>query len=229
MYIIIGASSGIGKEVLENLATEDEVIAVYNKNKPKVKSNIKNKIHFIKINLLKKNNYDKIFFKFKKKLTKITFINLAAVTLDKMLPNVSQNEILKVFNINVFSNIIISKSIIKYMLNDKWGRIIHFTSTKAMQGDKGITIYSSSKSSLVGLSNSLAKEYGRYNITSNVISLGYFNSPLWNRLKEEKKKELLKEVPSNQIGSIKDIIRTIRFIKNTKYLNGSNIKLDGGI
>ena len=41
MYIIIGASSGIGKEVLENLATEDEVIAVYNKNKPKVILNIR--------------------------------------------------------------------------------------------------------------------------------------------------------------------------------------------
>ena len=88
---------------------------------------------------------------------------------------------------------------------------------------------SSSKSSLLGYSNSLAKEYGRFNITSNVISLGYFNSPMWNRLSDKKKQKLLSEVPIKSTGNIQNIIKTIKFIKDTEYLNGSNIKLDGGI
>ena len=229
MYIIIGASSGIGQKVLQNLANEDDILAIYNSKKPKIKNKTKKKIKYLKINLLKKNNYEKIFKKYKNKLKKITCINLAALTLDKMLPNISEEEITKVYDVNVFSNILIAKALLKYMIEDKWGRFIHFTSTKALQGDLGISIYSSSKSSLIGFSNSLAKEYGRYRINSNIISLGYFDSPLWNRLNENKKKELLKEVPSLKIGKIKDIIKTIKYIKNTDYLNGANIKLDGGI
>ena len=229
MYIIIGASSGIGEKVMETLANEDDVIAFYNSKKPKKKKKTKKKIEFLKIDLLKKNNYEKIFQKYSNKLKKITCINLAAITLDKMLPNISEDDITKVYNINVFSNILIAKALIKYMILQKWGRFIHFTSTKALNGDIGISIYSSSKSSLIGFSNSLAKEYGRYKISSNIISLGYFNSPLWNRLNENKKTKLLKEVPSLKIGDIKDIIKTIKYIKNTEYLNGANIKLDGGI
>ncbi len=229
MYIIIGASSGIGEKVIKSLSDQEEILAIYNKKKPKINFNNKKKIFLEKINFFEKNNYEKIFYKYKKKLKKITCVNLAALTLDKMLPNISQKEILDVYNVNIFSNILIAKSLVKIMMNDKWGRFIHFTSTKALSGDIGISIYSSSKSSIIGFSNSLSKEYGRYNITSNIISLGYFDSPLWNRLKSEKKIELLKDVPSKKIGKIDEITKTIKYIRSSNYLNGATIKLDGGI
>ena len=229
MYIILGASSGIGLIVLKKVALNNQVIAVYNSKKPTLKENIRKNVDFIKIDFNKKNNYDYIFNKYKKKLKNIICLNLAAVTVDKMLPNISEEEIIKTFKVNALSNILIAKSIIKFMLSDKWGRFIHFTSTKAIRGDKGISIYSSSKSSLIGFSNSLAKEYGRFNITSNIISLGYFDSPLWHRLSINKKEQLLNEVPSKNIGNIKDIVSTIKYIKKTSYLNAAEIKLDGGI
>ncbi len=229
MYIVIGASSGIGEKIIKSLSKDDEVLAIYNKKKPQINFKPSKKIFFQKINFLKTNNYEKIFSKYKKKLKKITCINLAAITLDKMLPNVSENELKKVFYVNIFSNILISRSLVQYMIQEKWGRFIHFSSTKALKGDVGISIYSSSKSSLIGFSNSLSKEYGRYNITSNIVSLGYFDSPLWNRLKNKKKQELLKEVPLSKTGKVNDITKTIKFIKSTNYLNGATIKLDGGI
>ena len=230
MIIIIGASSGIGLELIRNFSKKDDIIAFYNSNKPKIKKNSnKFKVYLEKVDLSKKNNFDIIFEKYKSKMKKIICINLAAKPLDKLLINVNYNELLTIFKINSFSNIMITKYLLKYMIKDNWGRLVHFTSTKALNGDTGVSIYSSSKSSLIGYSNSLAKEYGRFNITSNIISLGYFNSPMWNRLSNIKKKELLSGVPCGKIGQISNIIKTINFIKQSEYLNGSNIKLDGGI
>ena len=230
MLVIVGASSGIGLSLIKSLYKHDDIIAFYNTNKPKaLKNSNKFKIYFEKVDLSKKNNFDKIFKKYEAKMKKVVCINLAAKPLDKLLINISYKEVTKIFSINTFSNIMICKSLLKYMIADNWGRLIHFTSSKALKGDAGVLVYSSSKSSLLGYSNSLAKEYGRFNITSNVISLGYFNSPMWNRLSDKKKQKLLSEVPTKDTGNIQNIIKTIKFIKNTEYLNGSNIKLDGGI
>lgn len=230
MIILVGSSSGLGRSLLGNLSKVDEIVALYNSKKPKIKKSY-NKIYFEKINLKKKNNYELIFNKYKKKLinSKITCINLAAITLDKLLIKINHKEIVDVFNVNAFSNFLIAKSLIPFMLQNNWGRFIHFTSTKGILGDVGISIYSASKSSLLGFSNSLAKEYGKFNITSNTISLGYFDSPLWQRLSDEKKRNLLSEVPAKKTGNPQNILNTVKFIIKTDYLNASVIKLDGGI
>jgi NAD(P)-dependent dehydrogenase (short-subunit alcohol dehydrogenase family) len=230
MIILIGSSSGIANSLIEELSKQDQIIAFYNTNRPSVKKKY-NKIYYEKINLKKKNNYEFIFKKYCNKLlnTKLIFINLAAITLDKLLLDVSRKNIIDLFNVNVVSSILIIKSLIPFMIKNNWGRIVHFTSTKALMGDVGISIYSSTKSSLTGLSNSLSKEYGRFNITSNIISLGYFDSPMWRRLKSEKQFELLGQVPSKTLGNPKNILNAINFIIKSDYLNSANIKLDGGI
>ena len=230
MIILIGSSSGIANSLIEELSKKDDIIAFYNTNKPSIKKKY-NKIYYEKINLKKKNNYEFIFKKYRNKLlnTKLIFINLAAITLDKLLLNTSRKNIIDLFDVNVVSNILIIKSLIPYMISNNWGRLIHFTSTKALMGDVGISIYSSTKSSLTGLSNSLSKEYGRFNITSNIISLGYFDSPMWRRLKSEKQFELLEQVPSRTLGNPKNVLNAIKFIIKSDYLNSANIKLDGGI
>ena len=149
--------------------------------------------------------------------------------MDKLLLDVSKKNIKDLFNVNILSNFMIIKCLIPFMLKNNWGRLVHFTSTKAIQGDIGITVYSATKSSLIGFSNSLSKEYGSFNITSNVLSLGYFESPMWGRLKKAKQQELLKEVPSKKIGKPKNILNAIKFIINSDYVNSSVIKIDGGI
>ena len=106
---------------------------------------------------------------------------------------------------------------------------IFFSSSKASKGDSGVSIYSSSKTSLIGYSRSLSKELGRYNITSNLISLGYFEGSMWNRLENKKKLELLKEVPTKKIGNALNILNVINMLIKSDYVSGSNINIDGGI
>tara|TARA_B100000745_G_scaffold290334_1_gene229178 strand:- start:43 stop:723 length:681 start_codon:yes stop_codon:yes gene_type:complete len=226
MIILLGSSSGIGKKLLGQLSKIDEILALYNHNKPDI--NISN-VYLEKIDITEIEQIQNIIEKYNSKLTKITFINLVATTLDKLVPDINKEDVTKTFETNIFSNIYFAKFLTKKMVNDKWGRFIFFSSSKAVKGDVGISVYASSKSSLIGFSNSLSKEYSRFNITSNVISLGYFEGASWNRLNIEKQKELLKEVPSKKIGNVNNIYNAIELLIKSDYITGSQIYIDGGI
>ena len=115
------------------------------------------------------------------------------------------------------------------MIFSKWGRIIFFSSTGALRGDVGTSAYSASKTALYGLSKVISKEYGKYNITSNIISLGYFESKMWSSLNSNLQKKLLKQTLNGKLGDPSVIFDTIKLIVKHSYINMSKIDLDGGM
>jgi len=230
MIILIGGSSGVGKELIKELIKFDDILATYNKKKIDLKiKKTKKKLLFQKLDISKAENIKKFVDKNSKILRKITCINLAGVSVDKLIPNLNEKEVQKVYQINTFSNIFFTKYLLKKMLKDDFGRFIHFTSTRAIKGDVGISLYASSKSSLISFSRCISKEYGRFNITSNTVSLGYFESPLLNNIKKDIKEKLIQDIPSKKIGEVKNISNIIIALMRSNYINGADIKIDGGI
>ena len=75
---------------------------------------------------------------------------------------------------------------------------------------------------------SFSKEFSRYNITSNCISLGFFKSPLFSKIDENIKKRMLSKCTIKNLGDIDSINNAIYFIANSNYLTGSTLFLDGG-
>ena len=230
MYLIIGGSSDIGYELSKKLIEEDDNIITYNtkKNLKKIKSN-KNKITYLKLDLTKQKNIDLFIKKNKKILKNIKFINLATAKADKLIINLNIQEIENVFNVNILSNIYLSKKLLNLMIQQNYGRFIFFTSKRASRGDIGISLYSSTKEAISGFSRCLAKEYANFNITSNCIKLGYFKTKLFQNIPKKIKLKLLNEIPSKKLGEINNIYNAINTIVKTEYINGSNIDIDGGI
>ena len=230
MYLIIGGSSGLGKNLANYLLNFDDVLVTYRniKNLKKIKSK-KNKIYYKKLNL--KNSKDiKIFIKNNNKLLKnIKFINLATMTLDKIITNIDIKNIEDIFKVNVYSNIVFAKFLLPKMIRDNFGRFIFFTSTRASRGDIGISLYSSSKQALAGFSRSLSKEYAKFNVTSNCLKLGYFESKLFNNINKKVRKKLIKEIPSGKLGNARDLLSMVKTISDNNYINGAEINIDGGI
>ncbi len=230
MIILIGASSGIGQELINELIKFDDVLATYNKRKINIKLKQKNKKLFIrKLDISKEKNIKNFVIKNSRILKKITLINLATISVDKLIYNLNFNDINKTFLINSFSNILFAKHLINKMINENYGRFIFFNSTRATRGDVGISLYSTSKSVLKPLSKCIAKELGRFNITSNVISLGYFNSPLLNNIDKKIKNKLIEQIPSKKIGKVKNISNMIKAIIKSDYVSAGEIKIDGGM
>jgi len=224
----VGSASSIGEGVLNLLSKSNyKIIATYNNKKPKLLK--KHNIQTVKFNLNSASQLKKIIKKYKLENNKILLINFAVVKNNKLLIDTKKSELNKSYKININGHVNLIKSFLPLMIKSNFGRIIHLSSSKVIEGEVGTSIYSLSKSYLYGFSSSLAKEYGRFNITSNILSLGYFRSKLWNELPLKIKKERIKDIPSRKLGSLDNISNAIKFIINSDFVNKSVIKVDGGI
>ena len=230
MYLIVGGSSDLANKIVADLSKYEDIIVTFRNsaNVKKIKSK-KKKILYRKLDLNKLQSIRKFVLQNKKLLKNIKFINLATFTVDKLTHNLKNDDITKVFNVNLFSNITLARELLPIMINQNFGKFIFFTSTRGERGDKGISLYSSSKQALSSFSRCLAKEYAGFNITSNCIRLGYFDTKLFNNISENVRSKLIREIPSKKLGNPINITKTILMISNTDYISGSDISIDGAI
>ena len=226
LYIIGGASSGLGYEYAITLAKKNKVIGLYNSSNHK---NIKN-LNFYKINLEKREEMLS-FFKKKKikidKFKKIIFINFATYKKDNLLVDLKENDIKKTFGVNLFSNFYFTSNLIKNYKN-KILDIVFISSSLGLKVDAGTLLYSSSKLGLESLMKTIVIEYSSFDIKCNILVLGFFNSPLWRKLSLKKKDKIKSLIPKGKIGSIKNITKTLNFLEKNNYINSSSIYLDAG-
>ena len=224
MILITGASGGIGYELFKKLSIKNDVIAI--SNNKKLENNEKGIC--LNINLLNHKEIDQLISKYQVKLDEITILNLAVKSFDGLLANYPIEKVRETFELNFFSNLYLVQAILPIMINQKWGRIIHFSSIVGNQGAVGAGIYAASKSALTGYNKTLSKEYGRFGITSNIIELGYFERGLIENFNQEKIKNIISNTSSRRLGATDDIIHAIKFIQKSDFYNGEILKLNGG-
>lgn len=226
LFIIGGASSGLGFEYANILSKKYKVIGLYHSTKQKNKKNLK----FHKINLEKKRDILSFFIKNKKildKFKKIIFINFATYKKDNLLINLKERDLKKSFNVNLFSNFFFTSNLIKLYKNKKID-IIFISSSLGLKSDVGTLSYSSSKLGLESLMKSIVIEYSSFNIKCNILVLGFFNSPLWEKLPLQKKNRIINLIPKKKIGKIKDIKEALNFLEKNDYINSTCLYLDAG-
>ena len=226
LYIIGGASSGLGNEYAKILAKKHEVIGLYHTSKIKNSKNL----NFYKVDLEKKKEISLFFTKNKSKLDKfkkIIFINFATYKKDNLLININEKDIKKTFGVNLFSNFYFTSNLIKNYKN-KILDIVFISSSLGLKVDAGTLLYSSSKLGLESLMKSIIIEYSGFNIKCNILVLGFFNSPLWRRLPHQKKENIRTLIPKGKIGNMKNISNALNFLEKNDYINSSSIYLDAG-
>lgn len=224
MIILTGASGGLGSNLLKSLLLIDDLTLIYNSNKIEYKGALSYKLNII--------NEDEVvdFIKFQKRnLKQITLVNMATFSKDGLLANYSTKNWQKTFDINVNGPFFLIKHLLPLMIAQNWGRIINVSSYLADNGAIGASAYSSSKSALIGLTKSLSKEYGRFNINSNIMELGYFDGGLADTLSHQIKNNILKKIPTKKLGNIEEVSSCISLLIDSSYINGSIIKINGGI
>ncbi len=226
MILLIGASGGIGKELLPHLAKRDQVIATYHSSPLRA---LPKGVRQIKLDLSSSKEVLKFAHHLRQRANKIIFINLAALSVDDLFLNLSLSSWKKVFDVNLHSSALMLQTLLPKMIENRWGRIILASSVVAEQGVVGAGAYCSSKLALEGLCKTLAHEYGRFNITSNLLKMGYFEKGLIETLAPASLQEVLDRIPSKKFGSVKNIFHAIDFMLKADYLNGASITLDGGL
>lgn len=223
--VVGGATSSIAKSLITELAQECQILPLVRR---KVDKNLfKVPVEPVEIDYFSKESCTALGNLIAAK-SNIIFINFSVHSEDRLFLNQSVDDFIDTFKVNVLTNLYPLQTLIPKMISSKWGRIIFVASTRGIRGDIGIAPYSASKSALLGLSGTLSKEYGKFGITSNVLSLGYFSSELLNKIPDNKLKVLMSAIPGRKIGNGKDIAAAVRMLIDTDYVNGSVIEVDGG-
>jgi len=227
MIILTGASGGIGKEIIGHLLGIDHVIGIYNTSVPTTSNS--RSVSYEKLDIEDHASIKSFVRKWKVKLKRVTLVHFAALNIDGLLANYDESDWDRVMDVNLKGNFLLNQALIPHMIHEKWGRIIHISSVVGVHGNPGTVAYSTSKAGLVGMSRVLAKEYGRFNITSNILVLGYFEAGLIDTLNDHLKEKVINQIPSKTLGKISNIANAIDFLIKSEYVNGAVINIDGGL
>ena len=233
--ILTGSTGGIGGSILENLYNCRANIIATGTNKAKL-NDIKSKFENVIIKQFDISNHSSIekFIEecneeFKNKID--VLINNAGITLDNLSIRMKDDEWNKVINLNLTSSFLLSKFAIKKMLKNKSGKIINITSIVGHTGNVGQANYAASKAGLIGMSKSLALEYGRKNIKVNCVSPGFIKSEMTDKISDNYKQAMEDKISLGRFGMPADIANVVTFLssKLSDYITGETIHVNGGM
>ena len=233
--VVTGATGGIGNSIIEKLYNAGaNILATGTKNEKleELKKKFQN-IQTIKFDISQTENLENFIDDATKKLEgKLDcLVNNAGVTQDNLAIRMSIEEWKKVIEINLTSTFLISKFAIKKMLKNKKGKIINITSVVGHTGNVGQANYAASKAGLIGMSKSLAQEYGKKNITVNCISPGFIKSNMTEKINDDHKELLKSRIPLERFGDPMDVANTVVFLSSnlSNYITGETIHVNGGM
>lgn len=137
----------------------------------------------------------------------------------------------RIYNINFKSSYWLARACLPGMIDKGWGRIIQFTGMNAQQGYEGKSAVSVSKHACWGLTKSLAKEYGRKGITTNIISPGTIIGETENPKHVDHMQSLLQDNPSGRLGKPQDIASAVALLVSEEggFINGQLLQVNGGV
>jgi 3-oxoacyl-[acyl-carrier protein] reductase len=117
------------------------------------------------------------------------------------------------------------------MLKKKSGRMIFIGSVVGLLGSAGQVNYAATKSGLVGMARSFARELGSRGITANVVAPGFVETDMTAVLEDARKEEILKSVPLGRLASVEEIAGVVSFLASAEasYITGAVIPVDGGL
>jgi 3-oxoacyl-[acyl-carrier protein] reductase len=158
-------------------------------------------------------------------------VNNAGITRDQLIMRMSDDDWDKVLGINLKGVFLCSKAVLRPMMKQRWGRIISISSIVGLIGNAGQANYASAKAGIIGLTRTIAKEVASRGITANAIAPGFIDTAMTQQLPEERKQELMNQVPLGYLGTPRDIAEVVAFLasEEARYITGQVITVDGGI
>jgi 3-oxoacyl-[acyl-carrier protein] reductase len=155
----------------------------------------------------------------------------AGKTKDALVIRMSDEDFEDVLDTNLTGAFRVAKRASKGLLKLKRGRLIFIGSVVALLGSAGQVNYAASKSGLIGMARSFARELGSRGITSNVIAPGFVETDMTANLDEKRRSEIAGSIPLARFSHVQEIADVVSFIASEKsaYITGAVLPVDGGL
>lgn len=237
IVLITGASRGIGKAIAKSMAAEGASIAFTHTSMNGALETEKELAEMgVKVKRYQSDasNYDEAV----KVVNDVVatwgrvdvLVNNAGITRDSLLMRMSPESWDEVISKNLKSVYNYSQACSSVMLRQRSGCIVNMSSVVGLHGNAGQCNYAASKAGIIGLTQSLAKEFGSRGIRVNAIAPGYIQTDMTQSLSEEVKQMWINDIPLKRAGVVEDIASVAVFLASemSAYITGQVLQVDGG-
>lgn len=227
VVLITGGSRGIGLATAQRFkALGDRVAITYNSSPPP------EGFFAVKCDVTSSADVDDAFKAVEQHFGPVEIlVSNAGMTKDMLLLRMSEDDFTEVIDANLTAAYRVAKRAAQGMLKARKGRIIFVSSVVGLLGSAGQANYSASKSGLIGLARSIARELGSRSITANVVAPGPVATDMLAALSEDRREALTAAVPLGRLASPDEIAGTIAFLASSDaaFITGAIIPVDGGL
>ena len=162
-------------------------------------------------------------------------INNAGITPFGRFLEISRESFDQVMAVNLRGTFECCQVVIPHMIEEGWGRIVNISSSSAQTGNFGQTHYSASKAAVIGLTRSLAKEFGHKGITVNAVPPSFVETPSLHRAADDGQlgegiDQHIPTTPVRRVGQPSDIAAACAFLcrDDASYITGQVLGVNGG-
>lgn len=236
--LVTGASQGIGRACVLELAAGGASVALAARNQEKleqVANEIQTKGGHAAVFPLDVSDENAIKATVKSAIERFgkidILVNNAGITRDMLLLRMKRSDWDSVLQTNLTAAFLCTQAVISSMLKQRWGRIINITSVFGQTGQVGQANYAASKAGLIGFTMSMAREVASRNITVNAVAPGYIETAMTESLSAELKSKVAEMIPLGRPGSDMDVAHAVRFLASEEagYITGHVLNVNGGM
>jgi 3-oxoacyl-[acyl-carrier protein] reductase len=237
--VITGGSRGIGRACAEALAADGWSVALgYRTNEAAAKEAREaleaagRRALAVELDVTDDGSVSEAFRRVSDELGAVTgLVNNAGMSRDGLLVKYPMDVYEATMATNLRGAFLCCQAALRGMLRARWGRIVNMSSAVALRGNAGQTVYAATKTGLVGLTRSLAREVGPRGITVNALCPGFLETEMTSGIGDQARATFLEQTPIGRAATLQEVASVVRFVmsEDASYVNGVTLPVDGGL